>query len=181
MNPPSLKGRVKSSAIPLTPVSLLLHRGMVRLKPIRVVRRPRPPRALMQGTQAAFWLVLVAAIGLGGAQAINGLPALVGIVLPPGIVAAQASDAPRVARLRLDVAGDLAASRYTPQVLSPVTAHPFPDWLKDKAPADAAPAAPPLPGPPRIAIVIDDLGADLASTDRALALAETRHAFVSAI
>ncbi len=45
-------------------------------------------------------------------------------------------------------------------------AQDYPDWLVARM---AAPAAKPS-GPPRIAIVIDDLGPDLARTDRAIAL-----------
>ena len=139
---------------------------MYRLKPIRRVRTPRPPRALFKGATAAFWIVFALAAGIGGGRAVAGLPALVSLILPPGIVAAQASDAPREAFAALAVREDIAPSRYAPQVLYPLTPHEFPDWLTARR---ADPAAPPVKNP-KIAIVIDDLGADLAGTDRAIAL-----------
>jgi hypothetical protein len=140
---------------------------MYRLKPIRVTRRPRPPRALFVGADAAFWLLLVLAAAIGGGRAIAGLPALAAILMPPGIVAAQASGAPPEPFARLAIDPPPPASAFAPQVLYPVVAHEFPDWLTARA-ADPAPAAPVKD--PKIAIVIDDLGADLAHTDRALAL-----------
>ena len=143
---------------------------MYRLKPIRVTRRPRPPRALFVGADAAFWLLLVLAAVFGGGRAIAGLPALAAILMPPGIVAAQASSVPPEPFARLAIDPPPPASAFAPQVLYPVVAHEFPDWMTARA-ADPAPAAvaPPVKNP-KIAIVIDDLGADLAHTDRALAL-----------
>jgi len=143
---------------------------MYRLKPIRVTRRPRPPRALFVGADAAFWLLLVLAAVFGGGRAIAGLPALAAILMPPGIVAAQASSVPPEPFARLAIDPPPLASAFAPQVLYPVVAHEFPDWMTARA-ADPAPAAvaPPVKNP-KIAIVIDDLGADLAHTDRALAL-----------
>src|SRR5438874_2293146 len=100
---------------------------MYRLKPIRVIRRPRPPHVLFQGAHAAFWLLLVAALGIGGGRAVAGFPALLGIILPPGIVAAQASDAPHDPAAYLQIDPPLGASRFAPQVLYPLVTHEFPD------------------------------------------------------
>jgi len=145
---------------------------MYRLKPIRVIRRPRPPRALFTGATAAFWLLLALSAAIGGSRAVAGIPALLGIILPPGVVAAQASGTPQDPFVQLRVVPPIAqTSRFAPQVLYPLVAHQFPDWLANRS---ADPAAPPANAPPmrnpKIAIVIDDLGADLAHTDRALTL-----------
>ena len=139
---------------------------MYRLKPIRVTRPPRPPRALFTGATAAFWIVLALAAGIGGGRAVAGLPALLSVILPPGIVPAQASDAPREPFAALIVHEALPPSHYAPQVLYPLTPHEFPDWLTARR---ADPLTPPVKNP-KIAIVIDDLGTDLAATDRALKL-----------
>ena len=148
---------------------------MYRLKPIRVIRRPRPPRALFTGATAAFWLLLALCAAVGGGRAVAGIPALLGIILPPGVVAAQASDTPQDPNVQLRVEPPIAeTSRFAPQVLYPLVAHEFPDWLAnraaDPAPSPAVAASAPLVRNPKIAIVIDDLGGDLAHTDRALAL-----------
>jgi hypothetical protein len=145
---------------------------MYRLKPIRRRRAPRPPRALLQGADAAFCALALAAVIVGGHHALQGLPALAGIIVPDGVVPAEASSAPSEPFAFLRLAGDVAPSRFAPQVLYPVSAHPFPAWLTERTPdpAPAADSAPPLPGPPKVAIVIDDLGADLARTDRAIRL-----------
>jgi polysaccharide deacetylase 2 family uncharacterized protein YibQ len=142
---------------------------MYRLKPIRVPRRPKPPRALMAGADIAFWALLVIATGLGGARAVAGIPALLAIVLPNAVVPAQAATPPHEALARLTIEPPPPASVHAPQVLYPVVAHPFPAWLGTD-PAPATPSAGTIVKDPKIAIVIDDLGGDLAHTDRAIAL-----------
>lgn len=87
--------------------------------------------------------------------------------LTPGV--AQASDQPARAgegMARLPMAGFAQASPYSPQVLFPVKAHVFPDWLTRVVHH----VAPPPARNPVIAICMDDLGEDLAGTDRAMAL-----------
>ena len=135
---------------------------MYRLKPIRARARPRPPRALFTGANLAFGILLALAVGVGGGRAIAGIPSLLAIILPP--IAAQASDAPPDGAVHVQIEPPFGASPFAPQVLYPIVAHDFPDWL-----ATAEPALTPVRNP-KIAIVIDDLGADLARTDRALAL-----------
>ena len=139
---------------------------MYRLKPIRRKVTPRPPQALMRGAEAAFYVLLTLAVVFGGERALLGVPALIGLVVPGGVAAAQASAAPREPAVALPLGTILAPSTYAPQVLYPVTAQDYPDWLAARL---DAPARKPS-GVPRIAIVIDDLGADLARTDRAIAL-----------
>ena len=95
--------------------------------------------------------------------------------LTPGM--AQASDQPAKVYgpagdgvARLPMTQFAAASPYSPQVLFPVKSHIFPDWLM-RAVHHAAPLpAQPVVRNPVIAICIDDLGEDLAGTDRAIAL-----------
>jgi len=149
---------------------------MYRLKPIRVRRKPKPPPQLVKAVHAAFWLTLFAAAALGGAQAIAGFPVLLVTILPPGIVAAQASDTSLEPYALLRITPPLEPSRYAPQVLYPIEHHEFPDWLlaarapqADATTAPASETAAPVANP-RVAIVIDDLGGDLAGTRRAMAL-----------
>ncbi|MEI9885029.1 MAG: divergent polysaccharide deacetylase family protein [Rhizomicrobium sp.] len=142
---------------------------MYRLKPIRVTRPPRPPRALFAGATAAFWIVLALAAGIGGGRAVAGFPLLVSAIAPPGVIAARASDAPRTPFASLTVTGAIAPSRYAPQVLYPLVSRELPDWLSARRADPPLAAAPPVKNP-KIAVVIDDLGADLAHTDRAIAL-----------
>lgn len=101
----------------------------------------------------------------GGSAALAGLPKFAQELLPD--MAAQAStDANARGQTALALADGFTASRYAPQVLYPVAAKPVPDWMA------SAKRAQPLahPAGPVIAICIDDLGADLAGTHRALAL-----------
>jgi hypothetical protein len=88
----------------------------------------------------------------------------------------QAAAEPRAhdrARLQLFGFGAEPAS-YRPQVLFPAQGHAMPAWLRLRLASGAN--MPPLPpsqsvaGGPVIAICIDDLGEDLAGTDRAIAL-----------
>jgi hypothetical protein len=76
---------------------------MVRPKPIRVATTSRSQRALIRSTQAGFWLVLALAVGLGGSQAASGGPTLLGVILPPGIVAANASIVPHEPMMRIAI------------------------------------------------------------------------------
>jgi uncharacterized protein len=114
---------------------------------------------------------------LGGAQAMAGLPHMIEAVLPG--MAAQASPDPGFHGIvRLQLAG-FADSRYAPQVLYPVATNPMPGWLSEAIRASRLTPPPPLRGvhavtPPEprpvIAICIDDLGEDIAGTDKAMAL-----------
>ena len=139
---------------------------MYRLKPIRRRKRPRPPRALMQGADVAFFVLLGLAVAVGGAKAVDGIPSLLAIVAPSGIAAAQASSPPPEPFAALTLSAPVEPSPFAPQVLFPVVAHDYPDWLMARVVAPEEK----FTGTPKIAIVIDDLGADLASTDRAIRL-----------
>lgn len=117
---------------------------------------------------AAFVALLAGAVATGGAAALAGLPKFLDAALPG--MAAMAAPDPGVPVARFSLPDGFAQSRYAPQVLYPVIGNPFPDWLKKPAapPPHRVAQAPAIA--PVIAIVIDDLGADLAGTDRAMLL-----------
>ncbi|HEV2562400.1 MAG TPA: divergent polysaccharide deacetylase family protein [Rhizomicrobium sp.] len=119
----------------------------------------------------AFWLVLALAIGVGGGSALSGLPALAGLLIPPGTMAAQAQGDLPLPEVSLPIRVAANTGFYSPQVLTPVSAHGFPDWLLQRMGLmRSAPPAAPVPPHPAIAVVIDDLGADVPATRRAMAL-----------
>ena len=123
--------------------------------------------------QFAFALLFGGGLALSGGAALAGLPRLVDAMTPD--MAAQAgvvSGASRVQNVvRLALAGGFDQSHFAPQVLYPVPTRPKPDWLV-QAMQTAATRPPPAAAPrrPVIAICIDDLGEDLAGTDKAMAL-----------
>ena len=98
-------------------------------------------------------------LALGCGAALAGIPALLEAVTPhPGVA-------------RLSIPDGFAESRSKPQLLYPVAAKPRPDWLVEAMRAAKVGAPPHLRGSqPVIAICIDDLGVDLAGTDKAMAL-----------
>lgn len=119
----------------------------------------------------AFVTLLGGGLWLGGASVLAGLPRFLDAALP-GMAAQASADngfAHGTARFYLPQGFD--DSRHAPQVLYPVKASPFPEWLT-QAMQDMQ-AAPPAAAPvtrPVIAICIDDLGEDIAGTDRAMLL-----------
>jgi hypothetical protein len=121
------------------------------------------------GAGAAMALFILALVsGLGSLRA--GAEIFLDSLTPD--MAAQAADEPAqagagVAQLPLFHFAD--ASRYAPQVLFPVTGHFLPLWLQLRGGLDVA-AGLAVSGKPAIAICIDDLGEDLAGTDKAIAL-----------
>jgi polysaccharide deacetylase 2 family uncharacterized protein YibQ len=117
-------------------------------------------------------IVLFAFALAGGMDSvISGAGKFLGSLVPG--TEAQASDEPAKVYgtagdgvARLPMFEFAAASPYSPQILFPVKSHIFPDWLTHIVRRDA----PPPVRNPVIAICIDDLGEDLAGTDRAMAL-----------
>ncbi len=113
------------------------------------------------------------ALLLGGGDAVRGLPALVGVFLPGGITAAHADVQGPSGQVNLPLYLPRGEAAFAPQVLTPVAARGFPDWLVTRARfaglASGGAAAVPARAP-AIAIVIDDLGPDVAATRRAIAL-----------
>ena len=114
-------------------------------------------------------LFLVALI-LGARSALSGIDKFAQVFLPRE-TKAPVLQASEVARLPLS-GFSAEPARYTPQVLFPARTHTLPDWLRLRLASGPAPVSspPPVSGAPVIAICIDDLGQDLAGTDRAIAL-----------
>ncbi len=119
-------------------------------------QRPIDRRA-RRGLEVVFWITFALALGVGGPGAVAGLPRLGALISPDSIIEAQAS-----ARARDFVSLPLSrpAKPATPAVAA--------------ASAEAAiaprPAVKPAPLLPAIAIVIDDMGSDVALNRRAIAL-----------
>jgi len=111
--------------------------------------------------ELAFAAMATFALWTGGAAALAGLPQLVGAVTPGLMATAHADAPPRADMARLVLPG-FEASLHAPQLLYPVVARAMPDWLM--ALRDAKPQK------PVIAIVIDDLGADITGTEKAMRL-----------
>src|SRR5262249_21315149 len=107
-----------------------------------------------------------------GGRAIVAGAAIFGSSLLPSMPA-EASDQPSHRAegvAQLPIFGFAAPTRYSPAVLFPITAHSFPSWLR---PSISGRRPGPVHDPviaPVIAIVMDDLGEDLAGTDRAMSL-----------
>jgi uncharacterized protein len=120
----------------------------------------------------ALVLLLLAAVASGAEAAYSGLGKFAGLVLPaPAQGAAAGQEARESARMPLFGFGATPAT-YSPQVLFPAESHARPDWMTP-SPAtrpDVTVSSEPLAQGPMIAICIDDLGEDLAGTDRAIAL-----------
>jgi polysaccharide deacetylase 2 family uncharacterized protein YibQ len=121
--------------------------------------------------ELAFALLFCSGLALGGDAALAGIPRLLDVVTPD--MAAQAGVTAGTQHVaRFAVPEGFAQSRFAPQLLYPVTTKPKPDWLVE-AMQTAASSQPPIGSPgarPIIAICIDDLGEDLAGTDKAMAL-----------
>jgi polysaccharide deacetylase 2 family uncharacterized protein YibQ len=136
-----------------------------------------------------FWLLFAVAIGAGGQPALEGLPLLADAVLPQGLFAAQAARVAPAAVVSMTLHGSARASPFGPQILTPVVARTYPDWLTTRIAdrsdmivlrggeagvdlhiARAMESPPPGKARPMIALVIDDLGSDVPATRRAIRL-----------
>ncbi len=119
---------------------------MFRLRPIQRKRAVSvPSRAL----DAAFAIVLLFAFAAGGATALSGLPRYADILFPAGLMAAQAHGETQSAVVRLAL----------------------PSFSASPSEREALPgSSDAVPDRPAIAIVVDDLGEDLARSDRAMLL-----------
>lgn len=138
--------------------------------------------------ELAFALLFGGGLLLGGGAALAGIPKFLDAALP-GMAAEADVEAAHGGVVRFAVADGFEESRYAPQVLYPVAASPLPDWLSQAIrvarsgpppalrgvhevapPPDSSAGLPPGRPRPVIAICIDDLGEDLAGTDKAMAL-----------
>jgi polysaccharide deacetylase 2 family uncharacterized protein YibQ len=121
--------------------------AMLRLKPIRRTKRGIS-RAALRAADGAFWLVFVFACILGADSVATGVPMLVRLFLPA--FQAEAGVTPPVGSVRIPILqGDAPQLRLR---------------------TDGEPDAVASSHKPVIAIVIDDLGADIAHTTRAIQL-----------
>jgi polysaccharide deacetylase 2 family uncharacterized protein YibQ len=121
--------------------------AMLRLKPIRRTKRA-VSRTALRAADGAFWLVFVFACILGADSVATGVPLLVRLFLPA--FQAEAGVTPPVSVLHIPI-----LEGATPQL---------------RLSTEIGPDDVPPPGKPVIAIVIDDLGADIAHTKRAILL-----------
>ncbi len=134
--------------------------------------------------ELGFALLFGGGLLLGGGAALAGIPKFLDAALP-GMAAEANVEAPHGGVVRFAMAEGFEESRFAPQVLYPVRTTPLPDWLTEAIHAARSGPPPPLRGVhevvpsrqpaagrsrPVIAICIDDLGEDLAGTDKAMAL-----------
>jgi polysaccharide deacetylase 2 family uncharacterized protein YibQ len=123
----------------------------------------------------AFAALLGGGIWLGGGAVMAGLSRFLEAALPG--MAAQARPEPGVSVARFTLPG-FGDSHYAPQVLYPVSGSGFPGWLAEAVRAARLTPPPALRGVPVavasarpvIAICMDDLGEDIAGTDKAMML-----------
>jgi uncharacterized protein len=129
--------------------------------------------------EIAFAALFGAALVLGGNAALAGLPKFVDAALPGIGAEADVGDGLAHGVARLAVPQGFGESRFAPQVLYPVVQSSMPAWLAEAIRLGSGSEPPPLRGVPNdvpaakrpvIAICIDDLGEDLAGTDKAMAL-----------
>jgi polysaccharide deacetylase 2 family uncharacterized protein YibQ len=145
------------------------RRRLIRGKRMRATRRGRR----LRGVDALFWALLAVAVLVGGEAALSGLPQLAVTLVPPGLMATEAREfAPQIF-VSLQLALSRTASALLPEVLEPLQAHALPEWLHGQRTEPLRLAAVTFhatPASPAIAIVIDDLGNDVAAARRAIAL-----------
>jgi uncharacterized protein len=150
----------------------LSYWGMWRKRLIRSKKARRRTDFPLASAEAVFGFVLLVAIGVGGAQALSGAPVLASLLLPPGLMEAEAGPELHTSQVTFPIAVPESGRPFAPQVLA--AGNGFPQWLQARiAVAQQAPLTGPTETPraiPAIAIVIDDLGADAVDTQRAIAL-----------
>ena len=127
---------------------------MFRLRPTRKIPKVGLDVRTLRCVEAAFWFVLAVAAGVGGQSVLSGLPKLGDLLLPSGSFAAEARDKAAADFVALRLFG-LSQSAAAPLVVSSSGAvSRQQDAVRLRA----------------IAIVIDDLGSDVALNRRAIAL-----------
>jgi polysaccharide deacetylase 2 family uncharacterized protein YibQ len=132
----------------------------------------------------AFAVLFAGGLALGGGAALAGIPRLLDVALPG--MAAQAGAEPVHDVVRFALPAKFLKTDddngHAPQVLYPVRSSPLPDWLAQAIGEVRSGPPPALRGVhevapvrarPVIAICIDDLGEDLAGTDKAMALPQS--------
>ena len=119
-------------------------------------------------SDGALTILFLAALAAGAPAALSGMR---GLVRPGATAPPVKNQAPASARLQLS---GFAAEpiHYTPQVLFPAQSRAVPGWLRLRLASGTVPPVSPAPIPsgPLMAICIDDLGEDIAGTDKAISL-----------
>src|ERR1700679_582636 len=85
--------------------------------------------ATVQGAVAAFWLVLMLAVVVGGAPALSGFPTLVRALVPADTIAARADSGQASEAVDVALSERFPKSAYASQLLTPLTPGAYPDWL----------------------------------------------------
>ncbi len=119
---------------------------------------------------SAFALLFGGGAVLGGDAALAGLPKILDAAVPGMAARAAVPDGRAHGVARLAVPQGFAQSAFAPQVLYPVTTAPRPDWLLEAMAVTRSDPPSPPGAKPVIALCIDDLGEDIAGTDKAMAL-----------
>jgi polysaccharide deacetylase 2 family uncharacterized protein YibQ len=121
--------------------------------------------------EIAFAVLFGAGLVLGGNAALAGLPKFIDAAVPGMAAQAGVNDGFAHGVTHFALPQGFSESRFDPQVLYPISANPLPDWLA-QAMVEMRSGPPPAlrSMKPVIAICIDDLGEDLAATDKAMAL-----------
>jgi len=121
--------------------------------------------------EIAFAVLFGAGLMLGGGAALAGLPKFIDAAMPGMAAQADVGDGLAHGAAHFALPQGFSESRFAPQVLYPVSANPLPDWLA-RAMVELHSGPPPAlrAARPVIAICIDDLGEDIAGTDKAMAL-----------
>ena len=126
----------------------------------RAIRR-LVPFVRCHAADLAFLCLIAVGLVFGGGAALQGLLAFAENLDPAAAADASATPANII---HLAAQANSSSRAYAPQVLFPIRTQAFPDWLLKP------PQPPPPRGMPVIAICIDDLGEDIAGTDKAMAL-----------
>jgi polysaccharide deacetylase 2 family uncharacterized protein YibQ len=134
-------------------------------------------------SEFAFAVLFGGGLVLGGGAALAGIPRFFEATLPGMAARADAQPVHDVVRFALPPKFlKTGFDDRAPQVLYPVTASPLPDWLTQAIEEARSGPPPALRGVHEmapvhtravIAICIDDLGEDLAGTDKAMALPQS--------
>jgi polysaccharide deacetylase 2 family uncharacterized protein YibQ len=127
-------------------------------------------KPILNRLDLVFWGLLAVAMVLGGGEAVSGLPRLAGLLMPEGPAAAEANSDVAYGQFDRPLG---RASRYQPVVLQPVQSHAMPDWMAMRQGAQGLPPARTAAATdhiPKIAIVIDDMGGEVAQSQRAISL-----------
>ena len=139
---------------------------MFRLRPTRKKTKVGLDSRTLRHVEAAFWFVLALAVGIGGQSVLSGLPKLGDLLLPSGSFAAEVRGKEVADFVALSLFG-LPQRNSAPHIVTPADGSA--SWTRTPS-AESAARPQDAARLPAIAIVIDDLGSDIAFNRRAIAL-----------